>query len=46
MVDSELAIIEGDGIFKPFDSGNVLPGNFWRVDLEANTVYVEGCKLP
>ena len=23
-----------------------MPGNYWRVDLATNTVYVEGCKLP
>ena len=23
-----------------------MPGNYWRSDLDSNTVYVEGCKLP
>mmetsp|Transcript_2499 Transcript_2499/g.3147 ORF Transcript_2499/g.3147 Transcript_2499/m.3147 type:complete len:232 (+) Transcript_2499:1055-1750(+) len=44
-LDDELAIIEGDGIFKPFEASNYLPGNYWRVDLDNNTIYVEGCKL-
>ena len=45
-LNDELTIIEGDGLFKPFERGNVLPGNYWRLDLDKNTIYVEGCKLP
>jgi hypothetical protein len=45
-LDAELTILEGDGIFKPSDRSSILPGNYWRVDLDENVIYVEGCKLP
>lgn len=44
-IDDALQIITGDGIFKPFRSSESLPSNYWRSDIAANTVYIEGCKL-
>ena len=45
-IDEELTIIEGDGIFKPFENSNYLPVDYWKTDIEKNTVFIEGCKLP
>ena len=45
-IDAELSIIEGDGIFKPTGSTSSLPSNYWRADINQNTVYVEGCIMP
>lgn len=39
-------MIEGDGIFRPFDGSKFMPNHYWSADLDTNTLYVEGCKLP
>ena len=46
-IDDALQIIEGDGVFFPKGTSNSqLPTTSFTVDLQANTVYVEGCKDP
>ena len=46
-LDTELQLIEGDGIFAPTSYGKgLLPTNSYHVDLDHNTVYIEGCKIP
>ena len=44
-IDEALQLIEGDGIFAPTADGKgLLPTDSFKIDLEANTVFIEGCK--
>lgn len=46
IIDEALTILQGDGIFKPSDTGYQLPTTSYTIDLQANTIYVEGCTQP
>ena len=39
-IDTELTQIEGNGMFQPSTFSDILPENYYSIDLDANTVYV------
>lgn len=45
-IDSVLQLVVGQGIFKPAPTLDILPTDLYSVDIEKNTITVQGCQVP